>query len=265
MSVNITLPGESFSVAIIERILRILEEEGSKKKTHLAARANLNYSACMRYLAFLKGLRCIDFESTEGGMVRIKDEGRLMRESLKGIAERPSTFTPENSGFMPSIQRNTASAPSSDSDTFVASNKLGSRITDTSQVGGQPKRVERPVNILLLDDDEDILTTYKLLINEAGFNVRTFTNAQRALRDLKKYPQNYYDVIITDIRMRPMNGLQFYKEIKRLSLQVKVMFISALDAADEILSVFPDVNVNQVIRKPVERTELLNKLRWIAE
>jgi hypothetical protein len=42
---------------------------------------------------------------------------------------------------------------------------------------------------------------------------------------------------------------------------LKVLFISALDAADEILSMFPELNSKNIIRKPVSQSHFINKVK----
>jgi hypothetical protein len=51
--------------------------------------------------------------------------------------------------------------------------------------------------------------------------------------------------------------------LKIINKNMKVMFISALDAADEILSVFPEIDPSNVIRKPVSQGYILNKVKNI--
>jgi DNA-binding response OmpR family regulator len=55
-----------------------------------------------------------------------------------------------------------------------------------------------------------------------------------------------------DIRMPGLNGLQLYYRLKTINPNVKVLFLSALDAAEEMVSILPDVKLDDVIRKPLE-------------
>jgi two-component system, OmpR family, response regulator ChvI len=66
-----------------------------------------------------------------------------------------------------------------------------------------------------------------------------------------------------DIRMPGLNGIQLYSKIKVMNPEIKVLFLSALDAVDELLSIFPDIKASEIIRKPVEPKALLSKIKAI--
>jgi predicted transcriptional regulator len=69
-------------VDVITRILSILSNEGNMKRTVLAGKARLNYSALIRYLKFLKTLRWVDFSSDSGSLISITNVGRSFRKML---------------------------------------------------------------------------------------------------------------------------------------------------------------------------------------
>ena len=119
-------------------------------------------------------------------------------------------------------------------------------------------------NIMLVDDDADILLTYKSILIEENYNIETFTDAHDALDHFTKANHCYHDLVLLDIRMPGLNGLQLYYKLKAINSDVKIMFISALDAADELISMIPDVKVDyDVIRKPVDREDLINKIKAV--
>jgi two-component system, OmpR family, response regulator ChvI len=61
--------------------------------------------------------------------------------------------------------------------------------------------------------------------------------------------------------MPGLNGRQLYYKLKAINMAIKIIFVSALDAADELLSMIPGVNVDyDVIRKPVNREDFVNKI-----
>lgn len=73
---------DSFSVDVITRILSILSDEGNMKKTVLAGRARLNYSALIRYLKFLRTLRWIDSKDSDN-LITITAIGRSFKKLLE--------------------------------------------------------------------------------------------------------------------------------------------------------------------------------------
>jgi DNA-binding response OmpR family regulator len=56
--------------------------------------------------------------------------------------------------------------------------------------------------------------------------------------------------------MQDLNGVQLYQILKALDKNVKVLFISGLDSAQEIISVLPNVSLNDIVRKPIEASHL---------
>jgi two-component system response regulator ChvI len=126
----------------------------------------------------------------------------------------------------------------------------------------QQHQLENAHNILLVDDEPDTLFTYKtFLLDIEGYNIDTFTDSQKALQHFAQVNPSYYDLVIMDIRMPGLNGLQLYYRIKAMNPDIKVLFVSALDAAKEMVSILPGVKIEDVIQKPVNQEHFLNKVK----
>jgi two-component system, OmpR family, response regulator ChvI len=82
-----------------------------------------------------------------------------------------------------------------------------------------------------------------------------------ALRQFAKEDPSKYDLVVMDIRMPQLNGLQLYQRLKAINSSVRILFVTALDAAVELISVLPDVEVNRVIMKPVSRDRFLKYVK----
>jgi two-component system, OmpR family, response regulator ChvI len=128
----------------------------------------------------------------------------------------------------------------------------------------QQKQQQRySTNIMIVDDEPDTLFTYEWFLSDEGYNVEGFTDPQQALRHFVKlsgaFP-SYYQLVLLDIRMPRLNGLQLFNTIKAFSPNTKIMFISALDMAEELTSILPDIKYSHIIRKPVEREYFINKI-----
>jgi len=117
----------------------------------------------------------------------------------------------------------------------------------------------------LIDDDTDILFTFTAVIEGEGYHLKSFNNPFEALNHFSQTDPYYYDLVITDIRMPGINGIQLYSKLKVMNPDVKVLFLSALDAVEELLSIFPDIKISEIIRKPIEPRILLSKASAILK
>lgn len=116
--------------------------------------------------------------------------------------------------------------------------------------------------IMIIDDEPDVLLTYKsMLEDEVVFEVETYTSSQDALQRLFAKGTSSYDLIITDIRMPPPNGLQLYNIIKSLNKQTRVLLITAYDVIEEVVSMLPDIKHEHVLKKPISKPDLIREVR----
>jgi CheY-like chemotaxis protein/class 3 adenylate cyclase len=120
-------------------------------------------------------------------------------------------------------------------------------------------------NIMVVDDEPDILFTYKSLLSAEGYNVKAFTDPQEALKHFVQLldPSSYYQLVLLDVRMPRLNGLQLFYKIKTLSPNTKIMFCSALDIAEEIVSILPEIKYNDIIKKPIKREYFVSKINSV--
>ena len=71
---------------------------------------------------------------------------------------------------------------------------------------------------------------------------------------------SHYHLAILDIRMCDINGIHLYQILKVIDPQIKVLFISALDAAEELTSLIPGIRRRDILRKPVEPEDFTKKV-----
>jgi CheY-like chemotaxis protein len=117
-------------------------------------------------------------------------------------------------------------------------------------------------NVLIVDDEPDVLLTYRSFLEDAGYNVEAYSDPQESLKRFAEHSSSYYDLVILDIRMPGVNGLQLYSRMKAIDADIKIIFLSALDAAEELLSILPGVkNKDTFIRKPVDLRMFLSAVK----
>lgn len=125
------------------------------------------------------------------------------------------------------------------------------------------KNRNRTPRIMIVDDEADILSVIKRgLEAKKELEVEVFSSAEAALKSFEAHSQNYYDLIITDIRMPNMNGFELYRRIRELDISVRIAFITAFEInKEEFSKVIPSVEVTDFISKPVSIAILRAKIR----
>lgn len=137
-------------------------------------------------------------------------------------------------------------------------NKAVSAPSSQSTIESNPKQT---LNIILVDDEPDVLYTYEEFLSGQGFNIDPFSDPRKALSRFMEVGPAHYDLAILDIRMDKVNGLQLCKSIRTRNPRIKVLFLTALDAAQEIISLISGVSSRDVLRKPVDRDVLIQTVR----
>ncbi|HYV52288.1 MAG TPA: response regulator [Candidatus Eisenbacteria bacterium] len=119
-------------------------------------------------------------------------------------------------------------------------------------------------NILLIDDEKDILETFKEGLSSEGYNVEAFEDPLEALAHFVNANPSHYNLAILDIRMPGLNGLQLYCRLKAVNRNIKILFVSALDAVQELVSILPDVKTtNDIIKKPVALDDFIMAVKTV--
>jgi len=136
-------------------------------------------------------------------------------------------------------------------------------IENQSQSGIRENKAEKK-RICIVDDEPDIILLCKLVLEEAGFNVHTFTDSIQAL---SKFKPNFYDLVILDIKMPNMDGFELCKKINEIDKKTKVCFLTASEMYYETFRKRDHCKTdkNLFLRKPIENDELVKKINKIIE
>ena len=87
--------------------------------------------------------------------------------------------------------------------------------------------------MLIVDDEPDILQIFKLALeqqqkNSGGFLVDIFTNPKEALQSFKSNAESY-SLLITDVKMPELSGIQLSEKVKEINPNVKVVLTTAFE------------------------------------
>lgn len=119
--------------------------------------------------------------------------------------------------------------------------------------------------ILIVEDESDIIFTLKIILEQNGFVIKSFTDPLLALLNFKPH---LYDILLIDIKLPGINGFELYREIRKIDDKVKICFLTASEINYEELNkeVFPSQkDAKCFIRKPVENEALLMHLNKMLE
>jgi DNA-binding response OmpR family regulator len=113
--------------------------------------------------------------------------------------------------------------------------------------------------LLVVDDDPDTILALKIGLLDFGFLVDAFTNPQDALQSFKSNAESYC-LVLLDIKMPALSGIQLARKVKEANPNVKVLLLTALGVRDNEVSDVSSTNVDGFIQKPIGNKELTDKI-----
>jgi DNA-binding NtrC family response regulator len=111
-----------------------------------------------------------------------------------------------------------------------------------------------------VDDDPDIVHVLKLGLLKNRFLVDAFTNPEEALQSFKSNAEAYC-LVLSDVRMPALSGIQLARKVKEVNPNVKVVLMTSFEIRDnEFSKVFPSMHVDGFVQKPIGIKDLTNKI-----
>jgi DNA-binding NtrC family response regulator len=120
---------------------------------------------------------------------------------------------------------------------------------------------ESPTRILVIDDDEDILNLFSDFLKKEGYGVTSFLDPLKALEEIHRRPQRY-SIIITDVRMPGISGIELIRRICKINHDIKVIIISAFELNGEDLR---NIRYDNFMEKPVHMRYLAQTIEKILK
>lgn len=115
--------------------------------------------------------------------------------------------------------------------------------------------------ILLVDDEVDFVETLSERLSLRKYNVRTVNSAAQAMPLLYSFKPH---LVILDIRMPEMNGIEFLKLVKKLNPSTEVIMLTAYGDMNFVEEAMKSGAVEYII-KPIDIRELIIKIERIRE
>lgn len=113
------------------------------------------------------------------------------------------------------------------------------------------------IKLLVVDDEPEICDFLKSFFEDRDFEVQTVSSGEKALELIEIFhPQ----VMLLDIKMGSMDGLEVLKQIKKKNSKIKVIMVTALETTDKIEEAMR-LGADNYITKPLSLEYLENDVR----
>jgi CheY-like chemotaxis protein len=133
---------------------------------------------------------------------------------------------------------------------------------------------QQEFRIMFVENEKDILRVIKRGLesfenNDTSnkFKVDAYQDSELALQSFQNHPDNYYDLVLTDLKMPKINGFELYKRIREKNPRMKFAFMTAFDNIDkaQFANYSSAIDPNNFISKPVTVSKLKSKLIHIID
>jgi two-component system cell cycle sensor histidine kinase/response regulator CckA len=115
------------------------------------------------------------------------------------------------------------------------------------------------IHILVVDDEEDILDLLRTFLEADGYYVLVAESGPSGLKLAEQFPGSI-DLLITDIRMPHMDGIEFARQLRAVRPEMKILYMSATVGQHSCGELEPNANF---ISKPFSQANLSKKLLHI--
>lgn len=116
-------------------------------------------------------------------------------------------------------------------------------------------------SIMVIDDEKIVGSMAKRSLEQDGYEVETFLNGESALARLK---EKSFDVVITDLKMKGIDGLEILRTVKQLYPGTVVIMITAFANLDVAIEALRD-DVHDFFPKPVKIKDLKASIQKALE
>jgi DNA-binding NtrC family response regulator len=110
---------------------------------------------------------------------------------------------------------------------------------------------------MIIDDEKIVGDMAKISLEEEGYIVETFLSGIPALERLKKIS---FDVVVTDLKMKGIDGLEILKTVKKMNPKTKVIMITAFANLEVAIEAIKG-DVHDFFPKPVKIKELKESIK----
>lgn len=114
-----------------------------------------------------------------------------------------------------------------------------------------------PKQILVVDDEKIVCDMSRIILQKEGYEVDTFTDSQRALDAIRS---KQYDLVVTDLKMEKISGMDILREVNQLYPETKVIMLTAYATLDATIEAIRE-RIYDFFPKPVKIEDLKKSVK----
>jgi two-component system response regulator HydG len=113
--------------------------------------------------------------------------------------------------------------------------------------------MKQKASVLLVDDDKDMTETLSDILTDMSYRVETANNGLEAIEKVKTHA---FDTVLLDIKMPGINGVETFKEIKKIRPDAVVMLMTA-QSVEELVAEALEEGAYGIMYKPIDTKKLV--------
>ena len=121
--------------------------------------------------------------------------------------------------------------------------------------------MKNKANVLIVDDDIEMTETLSDILEDSGYDVESANDGFKAIEKVKAWT---FDVILMDIKMPGINGVETYKEIKSIRPEATVMMMTAYSVEDLVAEALKE-GAYGVMYKPIDVAKVIEFIERIKK
>lgn len=121
--------------------------------------------------------------------------------------------------------------------------------------------MQEKANVLVVDDQIGMLETFTDILEDKGFSVVTAEDGFQAIEKVKEQP---FDIIFMDIKMPGINGVQTFREIKKINPKASVIMMTAYSVEDLVKEAIEE-GAYTIIYKPFDMDKVIQTIEKVLK
>jgi len=120
-------------------------------------------------------------------------------------------------------------------------------------------------SIMIVEDEKELASLFKAFLERMGYDAVSFTDPLVALEFFKQSTKEF-SLILTDLRMPEMSGIELAAEIRKFNDKIKIILITAFMVDDLVVSeTYKIAKINEIVQKPVKIAALREIINTVLQ